>query len=362
MKRPTEVFNYTVNSSDDQLDIHIDGQIVDAETQDIYEKWFGDETSVSFRSFRNQVESSTARTINVYVNSGGGVVTDAMAIHDYLKNLQTQGKTVNTIGRGIVASAATYILMAGPKPEMTANSWFMIHNVSGFAWGDVNEVERQANILRQFNDRIRDFYANATGIRKEDITKMMNDEKWMTPEEAKNKGFISKVTGESLFANAINPDHWCFKNRDVLAAYNSCVQQPKLDIHQLLLNQTNDMKNFLKSMFDGLKTNFKPAENATPSEVAAQLVDALEKPFETLGTEIENYVASEIKKNFPDVENRITDALKKEYDVKITALENKNTELQQEIANSKGKQSSATNTEDGGRKRIGRFTTASSND
>jgi ATP-dependent Clp endopeptidase proteolytic subunit ClpP len=219
-----EVFNYAIsNSGNDSVDVHIDGVIVDAQTQSILEAW-GDETSVSYKSFRDQVLASKAKTINVYVNSYGGHIGDAMAIHDMLTEEQAKGKTVNTKGRGIIASAATFILMAG-NSEMSANSWFMIHNASGAIEGDVNVIETYAKVLRQFNDRVRDFYASATGMRKEDVTKMMDAETWLTSTDAKAKGFVKNVTSSASFKNLIQSDAWCFKNTAVLNQYNSFVKK-----------------------------------------------------------------------------------------------------------------------------------------
>lgn len=229
MKHPIQAFAYKiVNQSEDTVDVYIDGSIVDAETQDMIRAWLGEDSSVSYRSFRDQIEQINPRNINVYINSPGGLVTDAMAIHDYLQAYKAKGGTVNTIGRGIVASAATYILMAGGENSaLSENSWFMIHNVSGGVWGDVNTVESYANKMRQFNNSIVSFYAKATGMSEEEITKLMDKETWMSAKEAREKGFVKKVTDKADYTNTISPDHWPYANRAVLNAYNAGVKKPE---------------------------------------------------------------------------------------------------------------------------------------
>jgi ATP-dependent Clp endopeptidase proteolytic subunit ClpP len=220
-----DVFNYSfTNEANDSIDIHIDGAIVDAETQQIMRDFWGDETSVSYKSFRDQLVNSKVKTINVYVNSTGGHIGDAMAIHDMLVDEQAKGKTVNTKGRGIIASAATFILMAG-NSEMSANSFFMIHNASGGVWGDVDTIERYAATMRKFNNTIRDFYASSTGLRKEDVTKMMDAETWLTSTEAKNKGFVKNVTPSASFTNYIPSEDWSYNNKAILNQYNSFVKK-----------------------------------------------------------------------------------------------------------------------------------------
>lgn len=442
MRRPAQIFNFRIqNSSIGSVDVHIDGEIVDASTQEIYKQWFGDETSVSFKSFRDQLEASNASTYNIYINSPGGQVTDAMAMHDYLQDQKKKGKKVNTKGRGIIASAATYILMAGDEPEMSQNSFFMIHNVSGMAWGDVNEVERTANTLRKFNNAIRDFYANATGISKEDINKMMDAETWMSANEAKNKGFIKQISNEVPFTNFLSADYWEYSNKDILAAYNSAVKpippenafddktltteekkflNEMIPHHQMAIdmakevvqnvqnpfiqklagdiiatqtteieemndylaeesdnkkkkkepmkmahsyyfkNQFEDMKKFFQNIIDGLK-NLKTEDSAKPADIVNQITEALTKPFEELGTEMENSISTAVTNQVKEAETRIQNALRTEYDTKITnlttqvtELSTKNTALETELADQKGKKTTASNQEDGP-KPIGSF-------
>lgn len=225
MNKVLDIFNYSFqNATDDSVDINIDGVIVDASTQQIMKDWWGDDTSVSFKSFRDEINNSKAKTFNIFINSYGGHVGDAMAMHDLLVDMQNNGKTVNTHGRGIIASAATYVLMAGKNSEMSKNSWFMIHNVSGGVYGDVNIVENYARSLRKFNDATRDFYSTSTGIAKENITKMMNAETWMTADEAKEKGFIKNVSGGATFSNEIPKENWHYSNAAVLNIYNHSVK------------------------------------------------------------------------------------------------------------------------------------------
>lgn len=228
MKRQFQAFSYKVeNKSDDTLDVYIDGIIVDAETEEIYKKWYGIDSSVSYKSFRNQILQANPKVLNVHVNSGGGLVTDAMAMHDFLVEQQNNGVEVNTIGRGMVASAATYIVMAGGKnSSLSENCWFMIHNVSGGVWGDVNIVENYAATMRKFNDNVVGFYAKVTGLEEKDVQDMMDAETWMNATEAKKKGFVKNIADKSDYSNAIQPEHWPYSNTAVLNAYNSGVKKP----------------------------------------------------------------------------------------------------------------------------------------
>lgn len=355
MKKTLQVFNFSIqNAANDAVDIHIDGQIVDASSQQIMKDWWGDDTSVSFKSFRDQVNASNVSTYNIFINSPGGHVGDAMAIHDLIVDLQTKGKTINTKGRGIIASAATYILMAGNTSEMSKNSWFMVHNASGYAFGTVDEVENQARTLRKFNDAIRDFYSNATGLRKEDVSRLMNNETWMTADEAKEKGFVKAVSGDASFQNSIQKDSWNYSNLSVLNSYNAAVKAPQADDHKSYFdNKLEDMKKFFTDIVNGIK-GVKPVEGADQTALVNQIADAMSGPLEKVGDEIESTITNKINEGLKgeEVTTVINAAVQtavenatKDLKQQVTALEKKNSDLETEITNKIGNASNTGKTQ-----------------
>lgn len=337
MRPHLSIFNYAIHNQGDNAEIHIDGYIVDAPKQDILKAEWNDETSVSYKSFRDQLTVSNYKNIDVYINSCGGHVGDAMAIHDLLVDLQNKGVTVNTHGRGIIASAATYILMAGRNSSMSANSWFMIHNVSGVAVGDVNQIENQARTMRKFNNFIRDFYAESTTLPSETVAAMMNKETYLSAKEAKEKGFIKNITGEVNFKNAIAPESWPYANLQVLNAYNQFTAP----------HTTNTM---VDKIIQGVtqafqKLNLIKKENATHQELQNVMVDekkltaALEETLAPLQQEINSHIDNTVELKMKTVDEQITNAVKGYLDSNLsnhTALKNITAEVEQikkDIAN-----------------------------
>lgn len=343
------VFNYTVkNKSNKAIDIYIDGAIVSADEQK-WEKYFDEEIlSESYKSFRNKIENTDSDTYNVYINSGGGSVTEAMAIHDLIKNLQSQGKQVNTIGRGIIASAATYILMASNNPTMTENSWLMIHNVSGIAWGDINDIEKYMVTLRKFNNQIRDFYANTTGKSADDISKLMNEETWMSAKDAKENNFIKSIAEAEKFENKINPENWLFKNADILNAYNSNVAGFGNIQQQFLKNLKKEIMDMFKNAFNANK----PDENASLQDV----INAVQKVFENADDKFQEMINKAVdeafekksgeqeqdpneERNEGDQEEGVQEEAKDEASEEVNELKNQLKEIKNILANMKGRQS-----------------------
>lgn len=310
------ILNYSVkNQANNVADIFIDGDIVDAPTQEIYRNFFGDDTSVSYKSFRDLITNSESSTFNVYINSGGGQLTEAMAIHDLLIDMQEKGKVVNTIGRGIIGSAATYILMAGKEPEMSSNSWFMIHNVSGGIFGNVNEVENYARTMRLFNDAASSFYQKRTGLSKTVITNMMDAETWITADDAKSKNFISEVTGEVSFSQKIKPEQWQFSNSAVLNSYNSFTKKtdPIMDTTKITEAITNGFNSLLEKM--GL--NDKKGDAATQKafeEFTGSITNAISENAKGLDEEgikkiVNTAVKDGITESFKTVPENFTKAI-----------------------------------------------------
>ncbi len=295
-------FNYSIlNNSSKSFDLNIDGLIVDASTQQVMKDWWNDETASSFKSVRDSIEKSGAKTVNVYINSGGGQVIEAMAIHDYLQSLQSKGVTVNTYGRGLIASSATYILMAG-NSTISKNSWFMIHNVSGLAYGDVNEVENQAAMLRKFNDHVTAYYCNATGMSKTVIGNMMDKETWMTGDEAKEKGFVKHVEEAQQFTNSIEQDQWMYKNTDVLAAYNSYTHKTTIMDFKTIIND------FKTELFDSLKEAGILPKDADQAKNEA-IVNALNKAFEPMNEGVTTLIDEKVSEKLNAMKDEFTSGM-----------------------------------------------------
>jgi ATP-dependent Clp protease, protease subunit len=303
------IYNLSVhNNANGNCDVYIDGAIVDASTQKIYAEYFGDDSLSSFKSIRDQITKSGSQTINFYINSVGGMVTEAMAIHDYIVNLQSKGYKVNTYGRGIIASSATYILMASENSTISENSWFMIHNCSGFAYGDVNEVENQAATLRKFNDKVTNFYCKATNLSTTVIGNMMNKETWFTGDEAVEKGFVKNVEGQQNFTNSISTDNWLFSNKEVLQAYNSFTPQNSnfMDIKTISNSVKDSIINHLKEL--GVIKN--DADSTKLEGIATAVENALKPLNEEVDTKIKNAIDAAMDKLPELIKNAITESVK----------------------------------------------------
>jgi ATP-dependent protease ClpP protease subunit len=259
---------YILNQVGDTLNLLLTGEISD---------WWG----VGLTQVAAEIKSVNPSTINVQINSGGGDLLEAQAIAAFLKAYNAR---VETTGMGLVASAATVILLASKNSSMAKNSWFMIHNPSSIAAGESGELRKTADLLDSMQDNLADMYvaaieANGKETTKKEVLKMMNAETWLTAEQAKEMGFVANVVDGIEVLNKAN----------AATIYNNCKDYknaPKefLNSLQTIINMPTENQNdatlwdkflaFFKST--EFKNSVKEIQNETENEAAAEIEKAKE--------------------------------------------------------------------------------------
>lgn len=153
--------------------------------------WNGAE---SFRNAVNKIKSEGVKDVEVYINSEGGDVFEANEIVNIIKSF---GGSVTGKGGALVASAGTYIAMACDTFTMAANGQFMIHKPIGTFRGNEGAIESQLKLLKNLTTDYIATYSKKTGMSEDDIREMIKADNWMNATEAKEKGFIDAVEGET---------------------------------------------------------------------------------------------------------------------------------------------------------------------
>lgn len=165
----------------------------------VSEKWFDEETSAT--SFRDALkELGDVTTINLSINSGGGSVFDGIAIYNMLKSHKA---TVNVYVEGLAASIASVIAMAGDTITMRSGSMMMVHMPWTLSQGNAEEMRKTADTLEKTGDSIVDIYSERTGISSDEIRNIMNDETWLSAEEAVEQGWATKLDKKEAVMNSV---------------------------------------------------------------------------------------------------------------------------------------------------------------
>lgn len=176
------------NSEEDENEIFFDGAIAS-------ESWWGDEITPS--AFKEELRQHPG-DVTVWINSPGGECFAASQIYTMLK--EHNGRITVKID-GIAASAASVVAMAGDEISIAPTGMIMIHNPATMAYGDHAEMEKTQRMLDEVKDSIINAYELKTGLARDEISQMMEDETWMNANKALELGFVDSI----LYAEKKNP-------------------------------------------------------------------------------------------------------------------------------------------------------------
>ncbi len=164
--------------------IYIYGEIAN-----IQDKKSSDYGIVSLSSVVNAVNSQKdAEEFIVHIHSVGGDVYEGLAIYDFLNSLD---KKVTTVNEGLTASIATVIYLAGEERQATPNSQLFIHNAWTMTVGDADELAKQSEGLRKYNELISDIYVSKTNLTKEESLSFMKVETEFNSDQQVANGFAT---------------------------------------------------------------------------------------------------------------------------------------------------------------------------
>lgn len=151
------------------------------------------ESDVSSYNLSKQLEQlGDVDEIDVYINSYGGEVAEGLAIYSALKRHKAK---VTTWCDGFACSIASVIFMAGDTRIMSNASLLMIHNAWTRASGNANELRKQADDLDTITQASINAYMEKVNISEEELKELLDEEKWLLPQEALEKGFATMISG-----------------------------------------------------------------------------------------------------------------------------------------------------------------------
>jgi len=128
--------------------------------------------------------------VDLRLNSPGGSVFDAVAIHNALSR---HAGTVTVWIDGIAASAASYVAMAGDAIVMPENAFLMIHDPSGLVMGTAADMRDMAGTLDKIAGSMTRGYAGRSGKPEDEIAGLMAAETWFSAAEALEAGLATQL-------------------------------------------------------------------------------------------------------------------------------------------------------------------------
>src|SRR5256885_1472268 len=132
------------------------------------------------------------KDISLYVNSPGGSVYAGLAIYDTIQFIKPD---VQTICVGIAMSMGALLLAGGAADKRMAlpNAKILIHQVWGGFQGQATDIEIHARETIALKRRLDEIIAEHTGQQMDKVSKDMERDYFMTPQEAQDYGIIDSV-------------------------------------------------------------------------------------------------------------------------------------------------------------------------
>lgn len=151
--------------------------------------WFGIEAKDVAEKV-SELTSNGSKSLDVYINSPGGVAFDGIAMHYAIKRFPGK-KTVHV--DGIAASAASLVAMAGDEIRVPSGAQIMIHGPHAMAVGGAADMRKLADELDGLRSSMIDLYAERTKAKRSDLEQWVDAETWMDGKTALDRGFATHV-------------------------------------------------------------------------------------------------------------------------------------------------------------------------
>lgn len=194
-KGKEEFFKFKqVTDNPDILELYIYGYI-----EGDYYDWWGDkvESETSADYFRKELNKyPDVSQINLYVNSNGGTVDEAMAIRNQLKR---HSANVTGYVDGFACSAASFILTGCDEVKMYSNTMQMLHLMWGCYCGNYKELRKYADDLEQISIGNKKAYLEKAGgkLSSEELENIMESgDSWLTAQQCLDYGLADEIIEE----------------------------------------------------------------------------------------------------------------------------------------------------------------------
>jgi len=146
---------------------------------------------VNASDFKKEYDAIKDRKeITLLLNSPGGDVFAGMTIYNILA---PQKEKISVKVLGLAASISSVIALAGKSMIMGEGAYFMIHNPWAITMGTAQEIRQTADLLDSIGSGMADIYTARSNSDREEILSLMEEETWMTAEEAREAGFADSI-------------------------------------------------------------------------------------------------------------------------------------------------------------------------
>lgn len=275
--------NFVINSVGDTTTISILGTIGDP--------WFED--GYTMQDAKRDLQAVKTPKINLVISSLGGLVADALVIHDLIKMKDAE---VTSQMLGAVASSGTIVAQSADKGKatMSINAKHLIHNAMDLTAGNAVDHRKAAETLEGIDDTIVAMYMPRIGDKKTEpeVRDLMAKQEWVSPEIAKEWGFVDEVFTPGAESTAIDcydcnliNAHKGLPNIDEPPKADPAAPAEPTNTNKTFMNTLNEKFKALTALITGAtNTQPDPPAPAAPDNEIQGMVAALQADMQTLTT------------------------------------------------------------------------------
>ena len=138
------------------------------------------------------LEAESNEPVKVFINSPGGDVDAGFAIYDMVRFVSCP---VIMVGTGLIASAASLILLAVPAERRVGlpNSSYLIHQPLSEMKGNATDIEIHALQLEKIKEKLNRIISEATGTDIVTVAADTDRDHWLDADQALAYGLISRI-------------------------------------------------------------------------------------------------------------------------------------------------------------------------
>lgn len=214
---------------------------------------------------RRKEEGATSTVLKI--NSYGGNVKEALSMVEVIKSseLNIEAHVV-----GIAASSATFVAMACDKVVMAPYALMMVHLPANMVGGTSKDLRRSADTMDKVTEGIITMYEEKSGLERSFIKQLMEEETWMSANEAVEYGFADEVEsmeqGVSNIAEAISNYYQTSSNSENMS------EQEKKNL-EAKLKEERQKKEELQNQLEELQNKAKEEADARATALVASAVE-----------------------------------------------------------------------------------------
>lgn len=128
--------------------------------------------------------------IYLYIHSNGGDAFAGLSAMNCIENCKVP---VVCVADGIVASAATFLLLGAKERHMRKNSCILIHQIRTEFWGRYDELEDEMKNSKNLMRNIKRIYKNKSVLPMEKIENILRKEIYLTDKKCLKYGLITEI-------------------------------------------------------------------------------------------------------------------------------------------------------------------------